>query len=115
MAILEGGHIVPPLHSSYIQKLHAIRVKKVKVLLIFYGPLPPTFYLVKPKLLALPPPPPKVSKNCILSGDLIMLACLTGCGICGNRINHKLYIIGLESHTLILATRTCKANYFLPK
>ena len=27
MAILEGGHIVPPPHSSYIQKPRAIRVK----------------------------------------------------------------------------------------
>ena len=27
MAILEGGHIVPPPHSSYIQKPCAIRVK----------------------------------------------------------------------------------------
>ena len=62
MAILEGGHIVPPLHSSYIQKLHAIRVKKVKVLLIFYGPLPPTFYLVKLKLLALHPSPQSQQK-----------------------------------------------------
>ena len=28
MAILEGGHIVPPPHSSYIQKPRAIRVNK---------------------------------------------------------------------------------------
>ena len=27
MAILEGGHIVPPPHSSYIQKPLTIRVK----------------------------------------------------------------------------------------
>ena len=32
MAILEGGHIVPPPHSSYIQKPRAIRVKHPKIL-----------------------------------------------------------------------------------
>ena len=30
MAILEGGHIVPPLYSSYIQKPRAIRVKHIR-------------------------------------------------------------------------------------
>ena len=29
MAILEGGHIVPPPHSSYIQKPRAIRVNNI--------------------------------------------------------------------------------------
>ena len=33
MAILEGGHIVPPLHSSYIQKPRAIRVKHINWLI----------------------------------------------------------------------------------
>ena len=42
----------------------AIITEKVKLLLTLYRPLPsPLFYLVKPKLLALPPLPPKVSKN----------------------------------------------------
>ena len=56
----------------------AINIKKVKVLRTLYGPLPllPTFYFVKPKLLALPPPP-KVSKNCTLNGVLIFMACIT--------------------------------------
>ena len=31
MAILEGGHIVPPPHSSYIQKPRAIRVKRTNL------------------------------------------------------------------------------------
>ena len=38
---------------------HAIITEKVKLLLTLYRPLPPLFYLVKPKLLALPPLPPK--------------------------------------------------------
>ena len=33
MAILEGGHIVPPPHSSYIQKPRAIRVNNIRVVL----------------------------------------------------------------------------------
>ena len=31
MAILEGGHIVPPPHSSYIQKPLTIRVNPIPV------------------------------------------------------------------------------------
>ena len=34
MAILEGGHIVPPPHSSYIQKPLTIRVNRYILLLI---------------------------------------------------------------------------------
>ena len=46
---------------------------KVKLLLTLYRPLPPPlFYLVKPKLLAFPPLPPKVSKSCTLSGALAL-------------------------------------------
>ena len=36
-------------------------------------PSPLTFYLVKPKLLALPSLPPDVSKNSTLSGALILM------------------------------------------
>ena len=35
MAILEGEHIVPPLHWSYIQKPHAIRVNSVQFTVIY--------------------------------------------------------------------------------
>ena len=35
MAILEGGHIVPPPHSSYIQKPRAIRVNEIKPCMIY--------------------------------------------------------------------------------
>ena len=47
----------------------AIITEKIKLLLTLYGP-PPShlFYLVKPKLLALPPHPKKVSKNYTLIG-----------------------------------------------
>ena len=49
-----------------------IITEEVKLLLTLYRPHPPPFfYLVKPKLLALPPLPPKVSKNCTLSGALV--------------------------------------------
>ena len=47
-----------------------IITEKVKLLLTLKRPLPPPlFYLVK--FLALPPLPPKVSKNCTLSGALV--------------------------------------------
>ena len=45
---------------NYIRR--AINIEKVKFLLTLYGPLPPTFYLVKPKILGLPPLPPKSAK-----------------------------------------------------
>ena len=60
-------------NNAYVNSLRReIITKKVKLLLTLYRPLPtPPFYLVKPKLLALPPSPPKVSKNCTLSGALV--------------------------------------------
>ena len=64
------------LHTS-LQAVSAmirrnIITEKVKLLLTLYRPLPsPFFYLVKPKLLALPP---KVSKNCTLRGPLVTTA-----------------------------------------
>ena len=36
MAILEGGHIVRPPHSSYIQKPRAIRVKVISISQILF-------------------------------------------------------------------------------
>ena len=52
------GHKIS--NKQFVLLRRAINIKKVKFLLTLYGPLaPPTFYLVKPKLLALPPSPPQ--------------------------------------------------------
>ena len=67
--------------SSNRQKMTFLRrviiTEKVKLLLTLYRPLP-LFYLVKLKLLVLPPSPPKVSKNCTLSEALVATARLIG-------------------------------------
>ena len=51
----------------------AIITEKVKLLLTLYSPLPPPFLLSKAEAsCSFSPIPPKVSKNCTLSGALVL-------------------------------------------